>query len=161
MQQELRGVVPVQLLVERRQLDRAGIVEQRGEHVGIEGDDAVDRPSRCSGVGVPRLLADPGKVRCHRQFVEHQTTGDTADAHAELSVIDQQLGVAGHGPSQAPRLDRAGEQDQIRARFTVAEQPGRQLDGVEGVLQLWEVGGDALLEVGDLVLRRADQPRRV
>ena len=127
--------------------------EQGREHLGIEGDDTVHRPPGRAGVGSSSLRTDLGKVRRHRQLGERRVTSVPTDVgDAELSVLGQQLDVLEHGAAERARLDRTGEQDEVADRLVGTEQSRSHLDRIEGVLQLWQVGGDALPEVGDLVL---------
>ena len=64
------GVVGGQLLVVRRQIDRARVVEQLGDDERVGGDHAVDVPPSGLLVETGGNLADPREVRGHRQVAE-------------------------------------------------------------------------------------------
>ena len=73
--------------------------------------------------------------------------------HGERSVVDGDLGVVAGEPAQAARLRRRREQHEVHAGTVRAEEGGRQIDGVDGVVQLRGV-------LGELVGERGEQRRR-
>ena len=113
-QDELGGVVGRHGDAEFGHLDRAGVLHQRRDDVGVDGDHAVDRVAAALRVQDLGGFGDVGEVGGHRQVLPHagQHAAVGPDRQPEAAVAVEHLGRAavaagaGFSASTASRSER-------------------------------------------------------